>query len=255
MPAPDRSLPLRLFCFPHAGSGAAAYRSWRRPFANAGVAVCPVQLPGRENRFTEPPYDRLEPLVDELVPALAPHLDAPFAVFGHSMGALLAFAVTRALRSGGLRMPLALHVSGRIAPQLTDPRRPLHDLAESELLAQLRALGGVPPAVLENRELMRLALPTLRADLAINETYRYRQEAPLNVAITAWVGDADPKASPHEVRAWALQTRAQFRAHILTGDHFFVNSARGLLLRHLIADLQRTSRAVLEGREAASRAA
>jgi medium-chain acyl-[acyl-carrier-protein] hydrolase len=244
VPEPDRSLPLRLFCFPHAGAGVAAYRSWREPLASAGVAVCPVQLPGRENRFREAPYRRLEPLVDALVPALAPHLYAPFALFGHSMGALVAFEVTRALRSRGLPTPFELHVSGRIAPQLTDPRGRLHDLPDAELVARLRALGGVPPAVLDDADLMRLGLRVLRADLAVNETYRYVREAPLDVTITAWAGAADPKVDEHEVRAWAQETRTAFRARTLAGGHFFIVTARSVLLRQLVADLQ-TSKARL----------
>ncbi len=255
MREPERSLPLRLFCFPHAGAGAGTYRSWLEPLGSVGVAVCPVQLPGRENRFGEPLYDRIDPLVGQLVAALAPYLDSPFALFGHSMGALLAFALARALRSRSLSMPVQLHVSGRIAPHLTNPRQRLHDASESELLAVLRTLGGVPQAVLEYRELMRFQLPVLRADLAINETYRFVPEPSLDVPITAWCGDADAVTSEPEVEAWALHTRSHFRVRVLPGGHFFVTSAQQLLLRYLIADLRAGNRDLADWHRTASCAA
>jgi medium-chain acyl-[acyl-carrier-protein] hydrolase len=238
LPAPDPAAPLRLFCFHHAGAGASTFQPWLAPLASAGVAVCAVQLPGRENRFLEPAHSRLEPLIDALMPQLAPHLDRPFALFGHSMGALVAFEVTRALRATGAPMPAHLHVAGRIAPQLTDPRRRLHNLSDQELLEELRALGGVPRAVLEDRDLMALALPVLRADLAVNETYRHTPAAPLRVPITAFGGTHDPKVREDELRAWERQTYAGFRTCIVPGDHFFVSSALPLVLRDLIADLR-----------------
>ena len=118
-------LPMRLFCFPHAGAGASAYGSWAGALAGAGVDVCPVQLPGRENRFREPRHHRLEPLLEALVSALQRHLDRPYALFGHSLGALLAYELARFLSGVGVG-PDRLLVSGRIAPQLSDPRPPMH---------------------------------------------------------------------------------------------------------------------------------
>jgi medium-chain acyl-[acyl-carrier-protein] hydrolase len=237
LPDPDPSAPLRLFCFHHAGAGASAFRPWIAPLGAAGVAVCAVQLPGRENRFLEPAHTRLAPLLEALLPQLEPHLRRPYALFGHSMGALVAFAAARALRAAGAPGPARLHVSGRIAPQLSDPRGRLHDLPDEDLLAELRVLGGVPAAVLDNRELMALQLPLLRADLAVNETYRHVAEAPLDVPITAFGGIDDPKVDEHELRGWARQTRAGFRLCLLPGGHFFVATALSLLLRDLVTDL------------------
>jgi len=255
MPEPDRSLPVRLFSFPHAGAGAGSYRTWVEPLRTSGVAVCSVQLPGRETRFGEPPYTRLEPLLDALVPALAPYLDVPFALFGHSLGALLAFALTHALRAHGLPQPLELHVSGRVAPQRTDPDRRLHELSERELVAELRALGGLPRAVLDDPGLLALQLKVLRADLAINETHGYAPEPPLDVPITAWAGAADPVADEPSMRAWAQQTRRRFRARTLPGGHFFVSTASGELLALLAADLQVAHAGLGSGRAAVGSAA
>jgi medium-chain acyl-[acyl-carrier-protein] hydrolase len=234
---PDRSAPVRLFCLPHAGAGASVYRPWIAPLGRAGVAVCPVQLPGRENRFTERPHSRLDRLLDALAEQLMPHLDRPFALFGHSMGALVAFGLTRALRALGGPLPVHLSVSGRIAPDVRDSRRRLHDLPDDELLAELRALGGIPPELVAMRELMAIQLPLIRADLALNETYEHNDEAPLPVQITAFGGDADPKVDAAELQAWERQTCAAFRMRILPGGHFFVSSALGRLLPELMADL------------------
>jgi medium-chain acyl-[acyl-carrier-protein] hydrolase len=232
-------LPLRLFCFSHAGAGASTFGAWAKPLTPAGVDVCPVQLPGRENRFREPPHDRLEPLLESLVSALHRHLDRPYALFGHSLGALLAFELARFLSAVGLR-PERLLVSGRIAPQLRDTRPPMHGLPDTELVARLRELGGIPDALLEHQELLALQLPTLRADLAVNETYRHVAASPLDVPVTAFGGDRDPRVAVSELRAWALTTRAAFRASVLQGDHFFIASSRSRLLMELCDDLRRS---------------
>lgn len=234
---PDLRAPLRLFCFPHAGAGASAYRPWVDRLAPAGVQVCPVQPPGRENRFGEEPYRRAAPLLDALTPVLAPYLTRPYAVFGHSLGALLAYEMTRAQQRRGGPMPVRLCVSGRIAPDLADPQPPLHDRPEPDLLDALAALGGIPPAVLAEPQLLRLQLPLIRADLAVNECYRHTPGPPLPVPLTAYGGDRDPKAGEAQVRAWQRQTTGPFRARMLPGGHFFVQSAREALLADLAGDL------------------
>ena len=222
---PDPALGVRLFCFPHAGAGASTYRAWRTPLAARGVAVCPVQLPGRETRFRERAHTSLGPLVDDLVPGLVPHLDRPYAVFGHSMGALVAFEVVRALRRRGGPAPAHLYVSGRIAPHLRDIRRALHSLSDAALLAEVAALGADTAGALEDARLLAFHLPLLRADLAVNETYRYVPGGALDVPITAFGGDRDPKVDPDEVAAWHLHTRDSFAAHMISGGHFFVQNA------------------------------
>src|SRR5205823_631917 len=141
-----------------------------RPWVDAlpaTIEVCPVQLPGREGRFGEPAFTRMAPLVDALARALPPHLGRPFAFFGHSMGALVGFELARLLRREHGLEPAHLFVSGCAAPQLRDPGRPLHRLPDAEFRQELRRLGGTPPAVLENDELMGLVLPLLRADFAL----------------------------------------------------------------------------------------
>jgi surfactin synthase thioesterase subunit/glycosyltransferase involved in cell wall biosynthesis len=227
---------LRLFCFPWAGGGTLAYRAWRD--ALAGVAhVVPVRLPGRESRAGELPIESMETLVAALLQAIRPHLDVPCAFFGHSMGAGIAFELTRALRRAGFRMPLSLHVSGARAPQFRldynpGPEPPLRDFIEG-----LRRLEGFPPSILNNPELMKLALPALLSDARLYRCYAYTPEPPLALPIYAYGGDADPNVTSEHLEAWREQTTARFERYEFPGGHFYLESARGLLLGALRADL------------------
>lgn len=234
---PHRGAALRLFCFPHAGAGASAYRAWVQALAEDGIAVCPVQLPGRENRLGEQPHREIEPLIGELVAGIASEFDRPYALFGHSMGALVAFELANAVRDRGGLLPVHLFVSGRIAPQLTDTRAKLHALTDSELLARLADLGGIPRELLADEELMAFQLPLLRVDLAVNENYRYLRRPPLPTPITAFCGRRDPKVTETETRAWAAQTVGGFAAHALPGGHFFVQESTRSLLRQIALDV------------------
>src|SRR5260370_20858382 len=156
---------LRLFCLPSAGGGSSAYRDWQNGFPSE-IEVCPVQLPGRENRFSEPPATSMPSLVRALAAGLSPFLDRPFALFGHSLGALVAFELCQELRS--MRQPVANHlfVSARPAPHLPDRRPPIHHLPDEALAAELRRLNGTPEDVLGDSALIELILPHLRADVA-----------------------------------------------------------------------------------------
>jgi len=173
----------------------------------------------------EPCHERLAPLVDELIPAISPELDRPFALFGHSMGALIAYELTRALRSQGLPTPRLLVASGRSAPQLPRRRRPIHDLPEPEFREELRRLNGTPQAVLDHNELMSLFSPVIRADLAMNETYIYQEQPPLDLPLLALGGDDDPWVTPPELMAWGEQAQGSFTMENVPGDHFFLQGA------------------------------
>lgn len=235
-PRPSPRARLRLFCLAHAGGGASTFRGWADVLP-AEVEVCPVQLPGRENRVAEPAFDRLEPLVDALAEAVDPYLDLPFALFGHSNGALIGFELSRLLRARGKPLPAHLFASGRRAPDLPAETAPIHALPEPEFLAELGQLGGLPPAVLEHRELLGLLVPLLRADVAIHETYAFREEAPLPVPLSAYGGLTDVKVSRDQLQAWARHTEGPFVLRMFPGGHFYVQENRDTLLRTLSADL------------------
>jgi len=236
-PALQTKARLRLFCFPYAGGNALAYRSWAASLP-LSVGVWPVQIPGRGRRLDEPPFDRLRTLVQAMGPALRPYLDEPFAFFGHSMGALIAFELARHLRKEYGIEPRQLFISGRRAPSLPPVERPIYDLPEPEFLSALRELNGTPKEVLDHAELMEFMSPVLRADFAICETYEYSDDRPLGSPITVFCGTQDGEVSREQIALWREQTTSGFRLHMLPGDHFFLNTAQGLLLRALSEELQ-----------------
>jgi len=217
----QRPAPVRLFCFPHAGSGVGAYRAFAAALSPR-LEVYGVQLPGRETRFTEPPFHRLEPLLDALTPAITPLLDRPFAFFGHSLGALVSFELCRRLRHAGAPLPLHLFLSARGAAQEPLREERLHDVPDPALIDALARYGGAPAEVLASAELMELLLPTIRADFAVNETYAYRSEPPLPVPLSALGGALDETVLHERLEAWQHQTTAAFQLRIFPGDHFYI---------------------------------
>ncbi len=219
---------LRLFCFPFAGGGTLLYRSWMETL-RASAAVCPVCLPGREGRLKEPAFDDMEALVAALVPAIGPFLDRPFAFYGHSMGAAIAFELARALRRAGMPLPRGLFVSAARAPQFRLGHQAQTDPDDADLMEQLRRLEGVPAEVLANPALMALAMPALRADTRLYRNYVYRPEQPLAIPLFAYGGDADPNVSREQVGAWREQTTAGFVQMEFAGGHFFVQAAAEFL--------------------------
>ncbi len=228
---------LRLFCFPYAGAGASLFRTWAETLPS-DIEICPVQLPGRENRIAQAAFTQWLPLVQTLASVLRPYLDVPFAFFGHSMGALLSFELARQLRAQGLAEPIHLFVSGHRAPQLPNTTPRLCNLTKPELLKELQRLNGTPEAVLQSSELLDLILPTLRSDFAICEGYVYHLDSPLNVPISAFAGTEDRLASPSTVAEWRGQTRSSFKLRSFPGDHFFLHTgARTALLQAISQDL------------------
>ena len=242
---------LRLFCFPYAGGGASAYRGWASVLP-ADLEVCPVQLPGRESRLREPAFNRPEPLILALADALQSHLGLPFAFFGHSMGAMLSFELARELRRRGGPLPVHLFVSGRRAPQVPAREEDIHDLPEPEFVAKLRELNGTPEEVLQHAELMRLLIPVLRADFAVNETYVFRSEEPLDLGISAFGGLGDAEVTREDIVGWSEHARGPFRLRMLPGDHFFLHSARDLIAESVARDLAEIARIAEQARSAGS---
>jgi surfactin synthase thioesterase subunit len=220
---------IRLFCFAHAGGNAVAFHGWHRLMA-ADIEVRAVQLPGRANRRQEPPYVQMEQLLDDLLVVLSPCLGTPFAFFGHSMGALVAFELTRRLRNRGATLPAHLFVSGSGAPQLPPTRPPLHHLSEPEFLEGVRCFGGLPEVLLEEPELLAMVLPALRADFQVLDGWRYRSEPPLAIPLSAFGGDADPSTPEKALAAWADVTTGPFEVDIFTGGHFYLQARQAELV-------------------------
>ena len=228
---PNRKTRLRLFCFPYAGGGASIFRQWQENMPE-GVEVCAVQLPGRENRIAEPPFTRVSLLVDAMVEAFGTYFDVPFAFFGHSIGAKIAFELVRDLRRKKGVQPVHLFVSGSRSPHIPEPR-PLHLLLEHDFVRELRRFSGTPEAVMQSRDLMEMYLPILRADFSIDETYIYYEDNPLDCPISAFGGSEDKEANRQELDAWRQHTTGTFIVQMFQGDHFFIKSSQSLLLHSI----------------------
>ncbi|OON72759.1 thioesterase II family protein [Streptomyces tsukubensis] len=221
--APDTAA--RLFCLPHAGAGASAYREWQ-PKVGPGVEVVPVQLPGREARFAEPLITSAGGVAKELAEPLVERSGGkPFALFGHSMGALLAYELTHELVLAGCP-PVHLVVSGCTAPHLPSSagREVVHQLPDARLVRHIEALRGTPGEVLDQPELLELLLPVVRADYQLYETYRFVDRLPLPVPVTALRGTEDPETTESGLRAWDGLTTAPFQAVAFPGGHFYLNA-------------------------------
>jgi medium-chain acyl-[acyl-carrier-protein] hydrolase len=237
-PSPNPDPALRLFCVPHAGGAPHAFQGWPLELPRH-VEVCAVNLPGRGKRFAELAYDRLGPLVRDLAAGLSPWLDRPFALFGHSMGAVVAFELARVLRSEGKREPVHLFVSGASAPQLPRLQR-LHLLTDSQLIAELVRMNGLERELLEETELLHLVLPTIRRDLEAAETHECAAGVPLTCPLSVFGGADDWLAPSDRLSSWDVHTTGACRVDVFEGDHFFVNSARRQLLEAVSARLALT---------------
>jgi len=221
---------LRLFCFPHAGGGGAAFKSWAGSLPRS-IAVVPMRP------YTPDRPDNMAGLVAALYDSVQSYLDEPFAFFGHSMGAVVAFELARLLRRRNRPAPRMLVASGARAPQFRRGHLPPPEPTEAEFVEALRRLQGTPREVLDNPKLLQLILPALREDAAIYRNYIYGEEPPLDFPIHAYGGAEDPNVSRTHLEAWAQQTTAAFAVHIFPGGHFYLQTHRPEFLAALTRDL------------------
>lgn len=228
----------RLFCLPFAGGSASAWRDWGERLPD-WVEVLPVELPGRGMRLGEAPIPALLPLVESMLTGLAPWMDRPYALLGHSMGALLAFEATRILRARRQPLPFLLAVSGYRAPHLADPEPELRELSDGALLDRVRGLGGTPREILASKEIFELLLPVFRADFAVTETWTSPQEAPLALPLLVLGGLWDPRAPRPALEAWAQHAAGPLRMALFPGDHFFQRATPEPVARVLAEELSR----------------
>ena len=229
----------RLIIFPHSGGGARAFSHWPASLPNH-IEVLAVQLPGREERFREASFCRLKPLIESLSPVLAPYLDTPYVLFGHSLGGLIAFELARALPTQKLPGPAHVIISGHAAAHLPPAQPLMHLLPEAEFLDRLRLLEGTPPEILGHDEMMRTFLPLLRADLAVGETYKYSAGEPLKCPVTVYGGADDPVISPEKLKAWRTLTTGPFRVRLFPGGHFYLKNSDAFFAA-LAEDLEKTT--------------
>jgi surfactin synthase thioesterase subunit len=234
---PRRVGRIRILCFHYAGGSAAMFRDWPAALP-AEIEPVAIQLPGRDGRHSEPPYENMRDLVADLIRVLEPLLDRPFACYGSSMGARVGLALAHALRGAGRPAPAKLFVASSAAPAL---RAPVRGWAESDagLLGYLRDLGGTPARLFDEPELLGLFLPTVRADLKVVGTCPAPDRPPLATPIRAFAGSEDTDASPARMLRWREETSADFDLDVVPGGHFFTAEGRRLVLDATAEDLLR----------------
>ncbi|MEV4020896.1 alpha/beta fold hydrolase [Nonomuraea angiospora] len=210
----------RLICFPHAGGSANSFH-WLSQALSPAVEVLALQYPGRQERLVEEPIDDLYALVDRVIPEVRKWCDRPFALYGHSMGATLAFETAGRLEQTGLK-PQILFVSGRRAPR-RGAESERYRLDDEGLIEEIKRLNGTDAGVLDSDELIRMVLPTIRSDYRAIETYRYRPQPARACPVVALAGDADPDTEIADVEAWREFTTGDFTLHTFAGGHFFAD--------------------------------
>jgi medium-chain acyl-[acyl-carrier-protein] hydrolase len=233
-PSPQSSV-IRLFCVPNAGSGPTVFRGWRERFSPEVEAIV-IQLPGREARFHDPPYRRIEPLVKDLAQAVIPWLaeNQPFAFFGNSLGGLIAYETLLEIRRRSGREALHLFVSATGAPHCEAPLPPIGHLDDRGLVRAVNErYGRIPAPILADEEFLEAVLPTLRADICLLEAYRRRDPEPVSCPITAFAGTCDITVPKEHVEAWREQTLGSFERVLLDESHFYLQSAREILTRRV----------------------
>jgi pyochelin biosynthetic protein PchC len=229
-PSPPR---FRVVCLPPAGSSASFYRTWASAVPR-DVSLAALQYPGRENRIGEPPLDDLTTLADRAAAALATLDGTPLVLFGHSLGAVVAYEIA-------LRLPrvMRLLVSGCVPPHI-HRRRARRTWDDDSILEDLRRLGGRNHAVLDQPSLRALILPAVRADYLLTEGYVPRPDSKLTCPVTAFYGRQDPEVTPDEMREWQLVTSGPFRTWAFDGDHFFPIERKDQVVSAIVDDVDRT---------------
>jgi medium-chain acyl-[acyl-carrier-protein] hydrolase len=226
---------MQLFCFPHAGGSAASYFGWERRLPSI-LELAPVQLPGRAERLNEPLFTNAQACVEAITTALLPYFEPPFAFFGHSMGAMLAFECARLLQQRYGITPVKLFVLGRRAPHVPGENGPTYNLPEPEFLESVRELNGTPHELLTNPEAMELILPRLRADFELVQTYSCSPGPRLRCPIRALAGREDDTTPPESLSGWQDYTVEDCSVTLVDGDHFSALNDR-VLLEVVIDDL------------------
>ncbi|MGI5351740.1 thioesterase II family protein [Streptomyces sp. CA-250714] len=219
---------LRLFCFHHAGAGALTFARWRRGF-DPGVCVLPVRLPGRETRLREPRITDGRRLLDELDAQLGPLLEQPYALYGHSLGALVAYRFAQRVRRAGRPTPALVGLGACPPPHLPTPLTDQRELPDAALLAALDRYGTLPSYLFERPRWLRTLLSTMRDDLRLAASLRGVDGAadegwnePLDCPVHAFAGTADEAAPPAAVAEWRRWANGPFAVHTVPGGHFFV---------------------------------
>lgn len=212
---------VNLFCLPYAGGSAHAFKRFS-PFMSSRIQVVPIDLPGHGPRLMEDPCTTLEEMVEEAVNAIVPRLNRPYALFGHSLGAQLAYLLAHRLPNDGYPAPLHLFVSGKAGPAIPFRHAGIHELPREEFLAAVRSFGGLPEEFFVDPDIVDIFEPRLRADFRAVSNYLHTPQPPLPLPITVFYGDRDLYAED-EFRTWEAETLDPVDSHCFPGNHFFLD--------------------------------
>ncbi len=237
-PLPRAQAKLALYCLPFAGGSSNSFRSWA-PLLPPAVELRAVELPGHGSRLNENLYRRMDEIIPPLAEAISASIDRPFAIFGHSMGALLGYELVLQLQEEYGKLPEHVFLSGHGAPTLPEREEPIHQLPKPEFLAKIRQYNGTPHEVLENNELMELMEPILRADFEVCETYQPNSVRPMDAHLTVMGGIADPGASRNDLESWQDFTKKSFNIRMFPGDHFYLLQHKMTLLQAILQDINK----------------
>jgi surfactin synthase thioesterase subunit len=230
---------LRLFLFHCAGGSHILFRGWQLLFPREWE-LCTVEAPGRGRLADYPLATSMDELAAFLLPAMSPLLDVPFAMFGHSMGGMVAYDLTRRLAAAGQPQPVWVGVSARRAPDRTpdDPNMLRHTLSNEDLRRGLLKMGGTPPAVLEHPELWAMIAPILRADLCLSETWQPPPGPPFPAPrLSAFGGTEDRAATLEQLAAWRRYTACFVGLRQFPGGHFYFQNCLPELACRVVADV------------------
>ncbi|MBL1082721.1 thioesterase [Streptomyces actinomycinicus] len=217
---PPRTARVHLVCVPHAGSGAYQFRSWQR-LLSPEVSLLAVQLPGRENRWREPPATHMAEVLDALVPELLSRLQLPYVVVGHSMGALLGYQLAQVLGTRHDRWPEHFVASAALPPDEPLPLSGIDGLDDAELVAELIEQDAIPADIARNDRLVRLVTRPLRGDLAMCDAYVPTAGPPLPCPLDVWRGADDPGVSHDGVQRWSRHSSAGTTFRTFPGGHLY----------------------------------
>lgn len=230
---PRPAAAFRLFCFPHAGGAPVAFFPWVAQFSKEIECVC-LQYSGRAHRLREPSSTSVRQLVDGILQEIDDLSEKPFAFYGHSLGGIVAFELTRALRQLGRPGPRHLYIGAARPPQMASSRPPIHMLPDGDFVAAVNSrYGGIPSAIAADSGAMEMILPGLRGDFTAYETYQFRPSDPLAIPITIFGGAQDTAVAPECLQGWGQHTDAAFDIKLLPGGHFFPPASTQALIRVL----------------------
>lgn len=210
---------IKLLMLPFSGGAAHVFNPFF-DFAPSWLTLIPTDLPGHGRRFSEPLLTDIHAIVDDLFLQLSNEMTEPYAIYGHSFGATLAYLLCRKIIAQGLPAPLHLFVSGRRSPTCSNDEV-LHTLPATEFLRGVLSYGGISQEILKEPELIKMLLPVLRADFTAVENYVYRPEPPLQIPVTAIGGTEDRNVPFEQIMRWQDITKHTLRTEKFTGGHFF----------------------------------